>query len=407
MTQLSRSHPGEIPAALSAWLDGSSAIVAAELDDNRTVAAANATFSLLAETEPLGTPIREFVSAAQQDALDRLLDQSGQEWQRSLLGLFPDAHGIPLDFAISTRRLASGWLLIAEPALQTTSTVNEQLLALNDELARAQRQIRRQNAELAHQNDKLRELDTLKDTLLANVSHDLRTPLTAILGYAELLRRRGGLTEQQARAANVIERNARRLLRMVNGLLLLASQRAGQLTLDREPVDLVQLANEALELAQPLATEADVDLRLDTQSPTTRIDGDRMRLTQLLDNLLANAIKFSPNGGQVTVRVWHDASTACLEIEDDGPGIPADTLEHLYQPFATGSGNPRSGTGLGLAIVRAIADAHQATINLDSQPQRGTRFNIRFPRRRDALKNQDPGPSIAGSSASPRTSRRA
>jgi signal transduction histidine kinase len=192
---------------------------------------------------------------------------------------------------------------------------------------------------------------------------------------------------------------------MVNDLLLLASARAGRLTLDREPVDLVQLASEALELAQPLATEVDVDLRLDTQSPTTRIDGDRLRLTQLLDNLLANAIKFSPNGGQVIVRVWHDARAAYLEIQDDGPGIPADTLEHLYQPFATGSGGPRSGTGLGLAIVRAIADAHEATINLDSQPQRGTRFNIRFPRRRDALKNQDSGPSITVSSASPQSRR--
>jgi signal transduction histidine kinase len=399
MTEASPSHPAEIPAALSAWLDTSSAIVAAELDNNRAVAASNAAFRRLAGTHPIGASIHEFVTAAQRDALDRLLDRSGQDWQRSLLGLFPNAHGIPVDFAISTRRLATGWLLIGEPALQI-STVNEQLLVLNDELARAQREIRRQNAELAQQNDKLRELDTLKDTLLASVSHDLRTPLTAILGYAELLRRRGGLTQQQARATNVIERNARRLLRMVNDLLLLASTRAGQLTLEREPVNLVQLAHEALELAQPLAKQANLDLQLDAQSPTTSVDADRMRLTQLLDNLLANAIKFSPNGGQVIVRVWHNARAAYLEIQDDGPGIPADTLEHLYEPFATGSG-PRAGTGLGLGIVRAIAEAHQATINLDTQPRRGTRFNIAFPKR--LVKNQDPGPSVAGSTG-PRTS---
>jgi signal transduction histidine kinase len=257
--------------------------------------------------------------------------------------------------------------------------VDERLLALNDELAGAQRRIARQAAELERQNDRLRELDQLKDALLANVSHDLRTPLTAILGYAELMARRGGLTEQQARSAAVIERNARRLLRMVNDLLLLAQARAGRLEIAHEPVDLAELVNDASELARPLAAQAQLHLGCVTPpAGALTVTGDRLRLDQLLDNLLANALKFTPPGGHVTVRAFSGATGPALEVQDDGPGIAPADQARLYDAFVRGATAGAPGTGLGLTIVREIATAHGASVTVDCSGG-VTRFVVTFP----------------------------
>jgi signal transduction histidine kinase len=297
-----------------------------------------------------------------------------------MLGLGPDHRGVPVDFVVSVRRAGDGWLLVAEPARAAVSAVNDWLLALNDELTRAQRQINQQNAELAEQNERLRELDQLKDVLLANVSHDLRTPLTAILGYAELMRRRGGLPAHHARAAEVIERNARRLLRLVNDLLLLAQARAGELRLDVEPVDVTALARDAYDVARPLADQAGVRLSVRAPASGLVVPGDRLRLGQLLDNLVSNAVKFTPTGGRVTIRVRGGADAATVTVADSGPGIPEAEREQLFDPFSRGrlsSGVP--GTGLGLAIVRAVVDAHGAALSVRSRPGAGTTFTVSLP----------------------------
>jgi signal transduction histidine kinase len=277
--------------------------------------------------------------------------------------------------------------------------VNDRLITLNEELAQAQRQIRQQNATLHRQNDQLRDLDKLKDTLLANVSHDMRTPLAAILGYAELLSRRGGLTDQQARATDVIERNARRLLHLVDDLLLLGQISAGELTLNREPVDLSRLAADAVQLARPLAKQARLGIELQLQAGDAGVDGDRFRIAQLLDNLIANAIKFTPAGGTVTIRTRDEPDGTSVAIADTGPGIPERDQHRLYEPFTRGSEPLAPGTGLGLAIVRAIADAHHATVHLETGPRDGTRFTITFPtqhRRAQLIRAADPALSTTG-----------
>jgi signal transduction histidine kinase len=355
---------------LADYVAGSGVLAAAELDPAGIIVRANATLERLAGGPLAGHALRELVSPEQHEALARLLTATGPGWQRATLGLAPDDRGVPRDFAIACRADGDRRLVVAEPLAGTVAAVDERILALNVELTRAQREISRQNASL-------RELDRLKDALVANVSHDLRTPLTAILGYAELLRRRGGLTDKQAQAVDVIERNARRLLRLVNDLLVLAQTRAGMLTLDREPVDLVQLATDAVELTAPLAEHAGVRLALELAADSATVDGDPFRLAQLLDNLLANAVKFTPAGGAVTVRVDGTA----LEVSDTGPGIPAEERERLFEAFARGGGSDAPGTGLGLTIVRAIADAHGASVEVDTEPGRGTRFRVGFTRR--------------------------
>jgi signal transduction histidine kinase len=370
--------PDELADALTDYLAASGVLAVAHVGDDGSIVSANATLERLAGRPLAGRPLRELVTPEQQPALDRMLASDERGWSRTTLGLVPDHRGIPLDFAVSCRPMENCRLLIAEPLPSAVTAVDERVLELNAELADAQRRINRQNAELARHNTSLRELDRLKDALLANVSHDLRTPLTAILGYGELLRRRGGLSDDQAHGVDVIERNARRLLRLVNDLLLLAQTRAGALTIERETVDLSQLAADAVELLQPLADHAGIDLALRVAPSGPVIDGDPLRLGQLLENLIANAIKFSPAGSTVTVSAHDRTGSATLEVHDTGPGMPEGQAERLFDAFARGSPSQAPGAGLGLTIVKAIADAHDATIDIRTRPGHGTRFIVTF-----------------------------
>jgi signal transduction histidine kinase len=368
----------EVRAAIAAnALDGGPGI--GQLNPQAQIVTSNGSLQTLAGRPLVGTPVHELFAPAQHPVLDQALAATEGGAQRRMLGMFPDDRGVPRDFMVTVRRLSVGWLLIAEPAFAPVRVVNDRLVALNQELADAQRRIRQQNATLHRQNDQLRDLDQLKDTLLANVSHDMRTPLAAILGYAELLRRRGGLTDQQGQATEVIERNARRLLRLLDDLLLLGQISVGELTLNRELVDLSRLAADAVELARPLAEQARLSIDLQLQADNAGVDGDRFRIAQLLDNLIANAVKFTPAGGTVTIRTRDEPGGTSVAVADTGPGIPERDHPRIYEPFTRGSEALAPGTGLGLAIVRAIADAHQATVRLETGPRDGTQFTITFP----------------------------
>ena len=368
----------ELGEALTDYVADSATLAVAELDDDGSILSANETFHRLAGLRANGRTLQSLVAAEQQPAVQRMLRAREDRWQRLVLGLFPDDRGVPLDFTVSWRPLENRWLLIAEPCAAVVRGVDEQLLSLNDELAAAQRQITRQNAELARRNERLRELDRLKDTLLASVSHDLRTPLTAVLGYAELLRRRGGLDTRQTQAVDVIDRNAQRLLRLVNDVLLLAQVRAGKLTLERRAVDLRQLVADAVELAQPLAAQA--TLALDARAPAHAVvvHADAARLAQLLDNLVANAIKFTPAGGRVAVCVRQSDGVAAIDVEDTGIGIGDAERASLFEAFVRGRSAGAPGSGLGLAIVRAVAEAHGARVAVEDNEGGGTRFTVSF-----------------------------
>jgi signal transduction histidine kinase len=237
--------------------------------------------------------------------------------------------------------------------------------------------------ELASQNERLRELDRLKDEFVALVSHELRTPLTSIRGYLELVLEgeAGDLNDEQRQFLGVVERNAHRLLALVGDLLFLAQMEAGKLSLEVGAVDLSAIAAESVETARPLAEEKDVTLTLAT-GPLALIAGDRARLAQLLDNLISNGIKFTPSGGRVDVRVRSQRGSAVMEVRDTGMGIPSDEQQHLFERFfrtsrATEQAIP--GTGLGLAISKAIVHAHGGRITLTSEEGAGTTFQVSIP----------------------------
>jgi signal transduction histidine kinase len=252
------------------------------------------------------------------------------------------------------------------------------LLIWQFEMQRRAGRIDRDNAEQA------RELMRLRDEFVATVSHELRTPLTSIMGYLELISDDSfaARTPEQETFLGVVQRNAERLMRLVSDLLLVAEAKDRKLDLDVHDVDLQQLVTECVEAAKPAADAKQIELTVDHGAPP-HLKGDPLRLAQLMDNLVSNAIKFTPPGGRVSVRtVAHDGNTV-LEVTDSGSGISeADQLQ-LFNPFfrthsATAQAIP--GTGLGLTITKAIVDAHKGSIDVTSALGRGTTFNVLLPR---------------------------
>ena len=236
---------------------------------------------------------------------------------------------------------------------------------------------------LSEQNDRLRELDRLKDEFVSLVSHELRTPLTSIRGYVELLLDdHWGLSADQRRFLEIVDRNSARLLELVADLLFLAQIDAGKLAIEVATVDLNQVVEECVETSSPAADVRGIRLGAHLD-PVPEIQGDRARLAQVLDNLVSNAVKFTPSGGRVDVRLRADGDAAVLEVKDSGLGIPEAEQAQLFERFfrsSTATAQAIPGTGLGLTITKAIVDRHGGLIEVESAEDLGTTVRVRLPR---------------------------
>jgi PAS domain S-box-containing protein len=229
-----------------------------------------------------------------------------------------------------------------------------------------------------------RRAERLKDEFFALVSHELRTPLTSITGYLELLTdddAEGQLDPSQRQFLGVVERNARRLQRLVGDLLFVAQFEAGKLSLDMDTVGLADVATEAIESARPRATDLGLDLHLHVDD-VPAVMGDAGRLGQTIDNLVSNALKFTPSGGRVEVRVTDGGDHAVIEVADTGLGISREEQKRLFERFfrtAIATEQAIPGVGLGLSITKAIVEGHGGTITVASDEGRGTTFTIELP----------------------------
>ena len=229
--------------------------------------------------------------------------------------------------------------------------------------------------------------DTERAQILAVVSHEMRTPLTSIISFSELLRgEAAGLTPEGLRFLGIIERNADRLLRLIDDLLMLNRLEAGGLPLELTEVSLPDLAAEAVKSATPVAAKSGVTVHLDA-GHGPRVLADPRRLTQVLDNLIGNAVKFSHVDGLVRVRLRYVRGTWRIDVSDTGIGIPADEAARLFGPFVRGS-NARlaglPGTGLGLAIVESLVEMHGGHVKVASVLDEGTTFSVFLPVRTTA-----------------------
>jgi PAS domain S-box-containing protein len=243
------------------------------------------------------------------------------------------------------------------------------------------RQLERERA----QNERLRSVDRMKDEFVALVSHELRTPLTSIRGYLELVMDDAAqLPAATQDYLEIVGRNADRLLHLVGDLLLVAQAEAGKLSFDWVSVEPVPLVAQCVKAAQPAAEASGVELRF-TSEGSEQVVGDPARLAQLLDNLISNAIKFTPAGGYVDVLVDASVRSTVIEVRDTGYGIAAEDQEQLFERFfRTQSATDKAiaGTGLGLSIAKAIVDAHQGSISVDSAVHHGTTFRVELPAKR-------------------------
>jgi PAS domain S-box-containing protein len=234
---------------------------------------------------------------------------------------------------------------------------------------------------LSTQNEDLRELDRLKDEFIAMVSHELRTPLTSIIGYSELLRDERARGLDTTSFVEIIHRNAQRLLRLVGDLLFLSGMNAGQVAMEPRSADLAEIAAATVADMRAEAERKHIGLTL-TAADVPRAAFDPARIAQMLGNLISNAVKFTPDGGRVEVRLAAERGEAVLTVTDTGIGIPAADQGWIYDRFfrtAAAIQQAIPGTGLGLTITKAIVEAHHGTITVDSEEGRGTAFRVRLP----------------------------
>jgi signal transduction histidine kinase len=228
-----------------------------------------------------------------------------------------------------------------------------------------------------------READRLKDEFFALVSHELRTPLTSIIGYLELLREdaEGKLDGEATGHLDVIERNAHRLLRLVGDILLVAQVQAGTFTVHTSESDVCTIVSQSVASAAPAAEAKGIELNLHSGA-VPRIEVDRDRLAQLLDNLISNALKFTPAGERIDVRCSASGGEIVLEVENTGSYLSPEEQQNLFDRFFRTSdavAQAIGGVGLGLAICKAIAEAHGGEIAVQSEKGVATTFVVRLP----------------------------
>jgi len=248
------------------------------------------------------------------------------------------------------------------------------------------RHLSTRSTELDALNAELRSLDRMKSDLLANVSHELQTPLTAIKGYTELILKGklGAVTGEQRRGLEVAQRNADRLIVMIENLLSLARTEKDMPAMRVVTFPLWDLIEECIELLRETADRKHLSLATRYLTEDLHIRGDREKISQVFLNLLSNAIKFSTEAGEITITVRKGKrGFLIVEVRDTGVGIPAEDLEKIFDRFyrahEEAGGDPASGTGIGLTIVRDILRLHGCTIRADSRPGEGAVFTLTLP----------------------------
>jgi len=270
---------------------------------------------------------------------------------------------------------------------QIDHAVTEQIIQLRNALEDANRflehRVAERTAELQEALRKLSELSQMKANFVANVSHELRTPLTHVKGYLELLTTEslGSLNAEQKNALQISQRAAGRLESLIDNLILFSLAARGELTLRLAPVNLNKVAGEIFSYSRTKADDRNVALHFIVQPDIPYVKADEEKISWVILQLIDNAIKFTPSGGEVTLSIQPESDTLIMvSVSDTGIGIPASRLNEIFEAFHqldSSSTRRYSGTGLGLALVREIISAHGSVIEVQSEDGKGTRF--RFP----------------------------
>ena len=249
---------------------------------------------------------------------------------------------------------------------------------------RLEEELRRQNEALAEENRRVQEVNQLKSEFVSLVSHELRTPLTAISGYLDLLTEAPGAqsTTKQQELLGIVKRNAERLVKLIDDLLDLSHIESGKVELSITAVDIVAVITEVVSLLQPQIEAKGQELSFDRTQTLPAVAGDAERIRQILINLLANAHKYTPQGGQIWLMARAEDGWVRIDVQDNGIGLSPDEQAHLFDRFfrARQSGTQSvEGTGLGLPITRLLVDMHGGRITVTSAPGEGSTFSFTLP----------------------------
>jgi len=234
---------------------------------------------------------------------------------------------------------------------------------------------------------KLRELDRLKDDFVSSVSHELRSPLSAISGYVELLRSRPLATIDPIRADKAlatIQESAFRLTEFVNDILDMAKLKAGRFDLRREPTDVLEVAEDVMALLQPLFEKKSIEPEVNVPADLPVLVADQEKIRQVLTNLVANALKFTPPKGKITISAKNQGDSILVSVKDTGIGIPEEARRLVFEKFGQADNHDEAGivpkgTGLGLAIAKGNVEVHGGRIWLESESGKGTTFFFTLP----------------------------
>ena len=240
----------------------------------------------------------------------------------------------------------------------------------------------RHMSDLAARNSEIERLGRLKGEFLASMSHELRTPLNAIIGFSTLLgqERAGTLNEKQRSFVGEIGQAATHLLNVINDILDISKEEAGRLELQMEAFTLGGELSEVLSILHPLAVAKGIEVQAEGAAPDLHVFADRVRFKQILYNLLSNAIKFTPKDGTVSVSACYSGSEVEISVADNGPGIPLDEQDRIFESFFQGARTGfMEGTGLGLAITKRLIEQHGGRIHVQSAPGHGSLFCFTLP----------------------------
>ena len=263
--------------------------------------------------------------------------------------------------------------------------VTEQILQLRSALENynksLEKRVQERTAELELALSRLSELNQLKSNLVANISHELRTPLTHIKGYIELLISEGlgPLTTDQEQALDVMENSTERLERLIEDLLLFSMVEKEQIILHIRPFNLNKLCTDLVNRATNAAEQRNIKLRIECSTEAVIIDGDEEKIAWAITQLLDNAIKFTPPGGNAEIKIEVEGKFASLAVSDTGIGIPSEKFDEIFESFhqLDGSSTRRyGGTGLGLSLVKKIVEAHGSVIHVASEVEHGSTFTF-------------------------------
>jgi two-component system, OmpR family, phosphate regulon sensor histidine kinase PhoR len=225
----------------------------------------------------------------------------------------------------------------------------------------------------------LKEMDRIRNEIVHTVSHDLRSPLTSVIGYTELIDRAGSLNDQQGEFLRRIQESVQHITSLINDLLELGSVEAG-LDTRREFVQLDSILNYTLEMLQGQVKSKHIKVATDIKPNLPALRANPIRLRQVFDNIVGNAIKYSNDQGEVSVSMREEHDQIIIKVTDNGPGIPARDQAHIFDKFYRASNvGAKSGSGLGLAIVKSIVEAHQGRVWVESAVDKGSSFFIVLP----------------------------